>query len=108
MAGVGCGGMEKVNRVSSKANFTAGVGADACCAKGLGGPWALSSCFWRGFECERRERRAGSLPARGRSVLCPALALLGTAAAARQTWLCHLPVRPRSWLGHRQVSLPRL
>lgn len=36
MAGVGCGGMEKVNCASRKANFTAGIAADACCVKGLG------------------------------------------------------------------------
>lgn len=35
MAGVGCGGMEKVNCASRKANFTAGIAADAC-VKGLG------------------------------------------------------------------------
>lgn len=36
MAGAGCGGMEKVNCVSRKANFAAGIAAGAHCVKGLG------------------------------------------------------------------------
>lgn len=36
-------------------------------------------------------------------MLCP---VLRGAAAACQAWLWHLLVCPRSWLGHRQVSLP--
>lgn len=36
MAGAGCGGKEKVNCVSRKANFAAGIAAGAYCVKGLG------------------------------------------------------------------------
>lgn len=36
MAGAGCGGMEKVNCVSRKANFAAGIAAGAHCVKGPG------------------------------------------------------------------------
>lgn len=36
MAGVGCGGMEKVNCASRKANFAAGIAAGAYCVKGPG------------------------------------------------------------------------
>lgn len=44
MAGAGCEGMEKVNCVSRKANFAAGIAAGAYCVKGLGRCLLLCAC----------------------------------------------------------------
>lgn len=98
MAGAGCGGMEKVNCASRKANFAAGIAAGAYCVKGPGKvPLALRSLSQHGCK-HKRTRVKGEEPATG---LC--CAPLARVLLPNGHWYCdrvkHKVSLPRLWGG---------